>query len=120
MSKKLHTLIVSLFFLQSFLFAGGFPAAYYQIDDTAEQKEEFIRQMKVLADKSNEEILKDREFVTQFFAKAVPCRLVVAQKLRRFDVLHQFAMHHLSNHCRLLHHFRSQNRSAGIRDSSYL
>ena len=72
MSKKLHALIVSLFFLQSFLFAGGFPAAYYQIDDTAEQKEEFIRQMKVLADKSNEEILKDREFVTQFFAKAVP------------------------------------------------
>ncbi len=70
--KTFYTLIVALLFFKNLLFAGGFPASYYQIDDTTEQKESFIRQMKVMADKGNEEILKDREFVTNFFAKTVP------------------------------------------------
>jgi len=52
--------------------SAGFPASYYQIDDTAKQKEAFIAYMKTLVDKGNGEILKEREFVTQFFAKAAP------------------------------------------------
>lgn len=61
-----------LFFSQSFLYAGGLANDYYQIDDSAKQKEEFILQMKVLVDKSNEEIKKDRDFITNFFAQAMP------------------------------------------------
>lgn len=65
-------LIASCLLLQSVLHAGGLSSEYYQIDDSAKQKEEFIRQMKILVDKSNEEIRKDREFITNFFAKAMP------------------------------------------------
>lgn len=54
------------------LYAGGLSQEYYQIEDNARQKEEFIRQMKILEDKSNDEIRKDREFITDFFAKAMP------------------------------------------------
>lgn len=54
------------------LYAGGLSQEYYQIEDNARQKEEFIRQMKILVDKSNDEIRKDREFITDFFAKAMP------------------------------------------------
>ncbi|AOO63914.1 glucosaminidase domain-containing protein [Sulfurospirillum halorespirans] len=65
-------LIASCLLLQSVLHAGGLSSEYYQIEDNAKQKEEFIRQMKILVDKSNEEIRKDREFITNFFAKAMP------------------------------------------------
>lgn len=57
---------------QNILLAGGLSPEYYQIEDNAKQKEEFIRQMKILVDKGNEEIRKDREFITNFFAKAMP------------------------------------------------
>lgn len=65
-------LVASCLLLQSVLYAGGLSSEYYQIDDSAKQKEEFIRQMKILVDKSNEEIRKEREFITNFFAKAMP------------------------------------------------
>ena len=72
----MHKIKVLLFFV---LFAGyglawsaGFPTSYYQIDDSAKQKEAFIAYIKTMVDKGNEEILKEREFVTQFFAKAAP------------------------------------------------
>jgi len=64
--------IVALFFSQALLYSAGLPSSYYQMDDNAKQKEEFIRYMKGLVDKSNEEIRKDREFITGFFTKAVP------------------------------------------------
>ena len=72
MQKSKILLIVALFFSQALLYSAGLPSSYYQMDDNATQKEEFIRYMKVLVDKSNEEIRKDREFITGFFTKAVP------------------------------------------------
>lgn len=70
---RLHILIiVALLFSKTVVYSAGLPSSYYQMDDSAKQKEEFIRQMKVLVDKGNEEIRKDREFITTFFAKAVP------------------------------------------------
>ncbi len=72
----MHTIklffIFSLLIIQGEVWSAGFPASYYQIDDTARQKETFIAYMKTLVDKGNRDILKEREFVTQFFAKAVP------------------------------------------------
>ena len=65
-------IVFYVIFFTSFAYAGGFPAWYYQIEDTAKQKEEFIKQMKAFADKSNADILKEREFVTSFFEKNVP------------------------------------------------
>lgn len=65
-------LIAFFLFFQSFLWGAGLSPEYYAIDDSAKQKEEFIRQMKLLVDRGNEEIVKDREFVTSFFTKAVP------------------------------------------------
>ncbi len=53
------------------LFA-GLPPYYYQIDDVAKQKEAFIKELKMLVNKGNEDILKEREFVTTFFEKATP------------------------------------------------
>ena len=72
MQKSKLLFIVALFFSQALLYGAGLPSAYYQMDDNTKQKEEFIRYMKVLVDKSNEEIRKDREFITGFFTKAVP------------------------------------------------
>lgn len=72
MQKSKLLFIVVLFFSQALLYGAGLPSAYYQMDDNTKQKEEFIRYMKVLVDKSNEEIRKDREFITGFFTKAVP------------------------------------------------
>ena len=72
MQKSKLLFIVALFFSQALLYSAGLPSSYYQMDDNAKQKEEFIRYMKVLVDKSNEEIRKDREFITGFFTKAVP------------------------------------------------
>ena len=72
MQKSKLLFIVALFFSQGLLYGAGLPSAYYQMDDNTKQKEEFIRYMKVLVDKSNEEIRKDREFITGFFTKAVP------------------------------------------------
>ena len=72
MQKSKLLFIVALFFSQALLYGAGLPSAYYQMDNNTKQKEEFIRYMKVLVDKSNEEIRKDREFITGFFTKAVP------------------------------------------------
>ena len=72
MQKSKLLFIVALFFSQALLYGAGLPSAYYQMDDNTKQKEEFIRYMKVLVDKSNEEIRKDRAFITGFFTKAVP------------------------------------------------
>ena len=72
MQKSKLLFIVALFFSQALLYSAGLPSSYYQMDDNAKQKEEFIRYMKGLVDKSNEEIRKDREFITRFFTKAVP------------------------------------------------
>ena len=72
MQKSKLLFIVALFFSQALLYGAGLPSAYYQMDDNTKQKEEFIRYMKGLVDKSNEEIRKDREFITGFFTKAVP------------------------------------------------
>lgn len=59
--------------LQSFVWgATGLSPAYYKIEDSARQKEEFIKEIKVLVDKGNEDIKKDRDFITSFFAKAMP------------------------------------------------
>lgn len=63
--------IASCLLFSEALYAGGLSSEYYQIEDNAKQKEEFIRQMKILVDKGNDEIRKDREFITTFFAKAV-------------------------------------------------
>lgn len=65
-------LIASCVFSSAQLYAGGFSAEYYQIEDPSQQKEEFIRQMKSLVDKGNDDIRKDREFIRDFFAKAMP------------------------------------------------
>jgi len=71
--RILHKLfIVALLFSNSLLWGAGLSSSYYQMDDSAKQKEEFVRQMKMLVDKGNDEIRKDREFITTFFAKAVP------------------------------------------------
>ena len=72
MQKSKLLFIVALFFSQALLYSAGLPSSYYQMDDNVKQKEEFIRYMKGLVDKSNEEIRKDREFITGFFTKAVP------------------------------------------------
>ena len=72
MQKSKLLFIVVLFFSQALLYGAGLPSAYYQMDDNTKQKEEFIRYMKVLVDKSNEEIRKDREFITGFYTKPVP------------------------------------------------
>lgn len=70
--KNFYCLLTfALFFLQP-LCAGGLPNNYYQIDDSIKQKEEFFLHMKELVDKSNDEIRKDREFISNFFAKAMP------------------------------------------------
>lgn len=50
--------------------AAGLPKSYYEIDDSAKQKEAFIDYMKDLVENGNKEILKDREFVKTFFDKA--------------------------------------------------
>ncbi|NCD13008.1 MAG: mannosyl-glycoprotein endo-beta-N-acetylglucosamidase [Epsilonproteobacteria bacterium] len=65
-------LIASCVFCASHIYAGGFSTEYYQIEDSTQQKEEFIRQMKSLVDKGNDDIRKDREFIRDFFAKAMP------------------------------------------------
>lgn len=52
-------LIASCVFFSAHLYAGGFSAEYYQIEDSVQQKEEFIRQMKSLVDKGNDDIRKD-------------------------------------------------------------
>lgn len=72
MQKSKLLFIVALFFSQALLYSAGLPSSYYQMDDNAKQKEEFIRYMKGLVDKGNEDIRKDREFITGFFTKAVP------------------------------------------------
>lgn len=64
--------IASCILAHSALYAGGLSSEYYQIEEGPKQKEVFIREMKVLVDKGNDEIRKDREFITNFFAKAVP------------------------------------------------
>ena len=64
--------IASCLFAQNVLYAGGLAAEYYQIEEGSKQKEEFIREIKALVDKGNDEIRKDREFITNFFAKAMP------------------------------------------------
>lgn len=66
---------ISIFFLLSQNFAWGatgLSAAYYKIEDNVRQKEEFIREIRRLVDKGNEDIKKDREFITDFFTKAMP------------------------------------------------
>lgn len=71
--KLFSTLFIAFSLLaQSALYAGGFSSEYYQMEEGPKQKEEFIREMKTLVDKGNDEIKKDREFITSFFAKAVP------------------------------------------------
>lgn len=50
----------------------GFSASYYQIEDSAQQKEAFFRELKVFVDRSNAEIEKDRAFISSFFEKAMP------------------------------------------------
>ncbi|MDD3342090.1 MAG: glucosaminidase domain-containing protein [Sulfurospirillaceae bacterium] len=50
----------------------GFSASYYQIEDSAQQKEAFMRELKVFVDRGNADIQKDRVFITNFFAKAMP------------------------------------------------
>ena len=72
MKFLLHFFIASLLISQSSLFAGGLSNDYYQMDEGPKQKEEFIRELRIMVEKSNEEIRKDREFITNFFAKAVP------------------------------------------------
>jgi len=69
--------LFKIFILCCFLYpisivAAGLSPAYYKIEDNAQQKEEFIREMKVMVDKANNDIKADREFITNFFVKAVP------------------------------------------------
>lgn len=49
----------------------GLPESYYKIKNSKEQKREFINIMKPLIDKSNEKILEEREFIINFFEKAI-------------------------------------------------
>ena len=69
----LFTVALVMMGLKSMLFATtGFSPAYYQIEDSAQQKEAFIRELKIFVDKGNADIQKDRMFITNFFAKAMP------------------------------------------------
>lgn len=74
--KFISKLTIFLFFILAsnsiLLGSNTFPASYYKIEDNVKQKEEFIRELKILVDKGNDDIEKDREFVTNFFAKAMP------------------------------------------------
>lgn len=63
---------IFLLLLQNFVWGAGLLASYYKIEDSARQKEEFIREIRRLVDKGNEDIKKDREFITDFFTKAMP------------------------------------------------
>lgn len=72
-SRQSFIFVLLFLTFKSVLFsANSFPEAYYKIEDSAKQKEEFIRELKILVDKSNDDIIKDREFITSFFAKAMP------------------------------------------------
>jgi hypothetical protein len=65
------------------LYAGGLSQEYYQIEDNARQKEEFIRQMKILVDKSNDEIvLVDLEAEIKI-DKLIYMRMMTFQKRRK-------------------------------------
>ncbi len=68
---KLFYTIGLLFLLCSSAWGIGFPSSYYQIDDSAKQKEAFIGNLKELVDKGNKEIEEEREFVARFFEQAM-------------------------------------------------
>ena len=71
--KFLFKIFILCFFLYPLeISAAGLSPAYYKIEDNAQQKEEFIREMKAMVDKANNDIKADREFITNFFIKAVP------------------------------------------------
>jgi len=65
--KKLLIFIV----VSSIAFATGFPPYYYKIKKTQESRTEFINILKPLIEKSNAKIIVNREFVKDFFDKAV-------------------------------------------------
>lgn len=51
--------------------ATGFPASYYKIENSKEQKREFINILKPMVDEGNRKTLAERAFVESFFTKAV-------------------------------------------------
>ena len=68
--KPIYKIIIGLICSSVFLFGTGFPTSYYKMNSKA-QKKEFINILKPLIDKSNEKIMQEREFVENFFKKAL-------------------------------------------------
>lgn len=69
--KQLFKLTIGLIFIKTVSLATGLPASYYKIQNSKEQKREFINILKPLVDESNKKILEERAFVENFFNKAI-------------------------------------------------
>lgn len=69
--KQLYKLITGVSFFATITFGMGFPNSYYEIRDSNEQKREFIRIMKPMVDRANQEVLKERAFIINFFNSAM-------------------------------------------------
>lgn len=68
--KQLSKLIAGIGFFTTVTFGMGFPNSYYEIKNPKEQKREFIRILKPMVDRVNQEVLKERAFIIGFFDKA--------------------------------------------------
>jgi len=70
--SKIFRISILFFIFASFIYAkGGFPKSYYDIKSTKMKKMVFFNTLVPLIKKQNEQILKDREFIEQFFKTGV-------------------------------------------------
>jgi len=65
----LKKIIAIVLLLSTFIYAGGLPSWYYKIKSTSLQKKKFVEIMLPLIKKANENTLKERKFVINFFDK---------------------------------------------------
>ncbi len=82
------------------LFATGFPMYYYNIKSSKKQKQEFIKILLPLVEKSNGKVLLERRFVQDFFLKAQKnsFRGLDEKSLRRLIHLYRkYKIHNLFN-----------------------
>ncbi|MBE0491514.1 MAG: glucosaminidase domain-containing protein [Sulfurospirillum sp.] len=63
--------LITLSLLASLLFAEGFDASFYELQNSKKQKEEFIKALKPLLQRANENILNERNFIEAFYMRAI-------------------------------------------------
>jgi len=65
----LKKILVIFLLFSSLIFAGGLPSWYYKIKNVSTQKQKFVQIMLPLIKRANEQTLKERRFVVNFFDK---------------------------------------------------